>query len=53
MMFVARGRLGPFGVDGEPITDTEGTVAVRTVLHDQRSDDHATTVGSYRFRPSR
>jgi hypothetical protein len=49
-MFLARGKTGPFRVEGEPIVGTDGTVAVRVVLHDEGSDDRAITAGSYLFR---
>ncbi len=49
-MFVARGKVGPFRVDGEPFAGADGTVAVRVVMHDEGADDRVTTVGSYLFR---
>ena len=50
VMFVARGKIGPFRVEAEPMTGADGTVAVRTVMHDEGADDRVTTVGSYLFR---
>jgi hypothetical protein len=50
VMFVARGKAGPFRVETEPIPGAEGVVAVRTVMHDEGVDDRVTTVGSYLFR---
>jgi hypothetical protein len=50
VMFLARGKIGPFRVETEPIAGTEATVAVRTVMHDEGADDRVTTVGSYLFR---
>jgi hypothetical protein len=51
VMFVARGKVGPFRVGVEPMAGADGTVAVRTVMHDEGADDRMTTVGSYLFRP--
>ena len=50
VMFVARGRVGPFRIDGEPFPGADGTVAVRVVMHDEGAEDRVTTVGSYLFR---
>jgi hypothetical protein len=49
VMFVARGKVGPFRVEVEPMAGAGGTVAVRTVMHDEGADDRVTTVGSYLF----
>jgi acyl-coenzyme A thioesterase PaaI-like protein len=50
VMFVARGKVGPFRVEAEPLAGAHGTVAVRTIMRDEGSDDRMTTVGSYLFR---
>jgi hypothetical protein len=50
VMFLARGKAGPFRVDGEPIAGTDGTVAVRLVLHDEGADERPVSSGSYLFR---
>jgi hypothetical protein len=50
VMFVARGKGGPFRVETEPLAGADGTVAVRTVMYDEGADDRVTTVGSYLFR---
>jgi acyl-coenzyme A thioesterase PaaI-like protein len=50
VMFVSRGRTGPFRVDAEPLVGADGVVAVRVVMHDEGNDDRVTTVGSYMFR---
>lgn len=50
IMFVARGKVGPFRVEVEPMAGADGTVAVRTVMHDEGADDRVSTVGSYLFR---
>jgi hypothetical protein len=50
VMFLARGKVGPFRVEGEPHAGAPGTVAVRLVLHDEGADDRAITSASYQFR---
>lgn len=50
VMFVARGKAGPFRVEAEPLVGADGTVAVRTVMYDEGAGDRVTTVGSYLFR---
>lgn len=52
VMFVARGKVGPFRVETEPMLGADGGVAVRVTMHDEGSDDRLTTVGSYLFRRS-
>ena len=49
VMFLARGKAGPFRVETEPMLGADGTLAVRTVTHDEGVDDRITTVGSYLF----
>jgi hypothetical protein len=49
VMFVARGKAGPFRVEAEPIGGAEGLVAVRAVMRDEGADDRVITVGSYLF----
>jgi acyl-coenzyme A thioesterase PaaI-like protein len=48
--FLARGKVGPFRVQAEPLAGADGAVAVRVVLHDEGSDDKPITAGSYLFR---
>jgi hypothetical protein len=50
VMFLARGKAGPFRVETEPMRGADGTVAVRTVMYDEGADGRITTVGSYLFR---
>ncbi|ORB16370.1 hypothetical protein [Mycobacterium noviomagense] len=50
VMFVARGKLGPFRIEAEPIGGADGVLAVRTLMHDEGADDRVITVGSYLFR---
>jgi acyl-coenzyme A thioesterase PaaI-like protein len=49
VMFLARGKAGPFRVDCEAVAGTDGMVAVRTLLHDEGAGDKAITAGSYLF----
>jgi hypothetical protein len=50
VMFVARGKVGPFRADTEAITGSDGTTAVRAILHDEGDGDRAVTAASYQFR---
>lgn len=50
VMFVARGKVGPFRVEAEPVLGADDTVAVRTVVHDEGVGDRVITVGAYQFR---
>ncbi|PRC41463.1 hypothetical protein C6A85_000000115490 [Mycobacterium sp. ITM-2017-0098] len=49
VMFVARGKCGPFRVETEPLPGPAGRVAVRVTMHDEGAGDRLTTVGSYLF----
>jgi hypothetical protein len=49
VMFVARGKTGPFRIEAEPLAGARGTVAVRTVMRDEGAEDRVITVGSYVF----
>jgi hypothetical protein len=46
VMFLARGKVGPFRVDGEAVRGVDGTVGVRMVMHDEGDEDRAVTSGS-------
>jgi acyl-coenzyme A thioesterase PaaI-like protein len=50
VMFLARGKAGPFRVETEPMSGVDKTVAVRVAMHDEGNGDRMTTVGSYVFR---
>jgi hypothetical protein len=50
VMFLARGKVGPFRVETDPMPGADGMLAIRTVMHDEGVDDRITTVGSYLFR---
>ena len=49
VMFLARGKVGPFRVDGEALRGPDGRVGVRMVLHDEGNDDRAVTSASALF----
>ncbi len=49
VMFLARGKVGPFRVDGEAARGTEGRVGVRMVMHDEGNQDRAVTSASALF----
>ncbi|MFV8174818.1 hypothetical protein [Mycolicibacterium peregrinum] len=49
VMFLARGKVGPFRVDTQVLSGAEGTVAVRATLHDEGADGKAVTAASYVF----
>jgi hypothetical protein len=53
VMFVARGKAGPFRVEAEPIVGANGRVAVRTAIHDEGAGDRVITVGSYLLESQR
>lgn len=46
VMFLARGKAGPFRVDGEALAGADGRVGVRLVLHDEGADDRPVTSAS-------
>ncbi|OBI80053.1 hypothetical protein [Mycobacterium sp. E740] len=50
VMFMARGKAGPFRLDAEPVRGPAGTVAVRVLMHDEGVDDRVITSASYVFR---
>lgn len=50
VMFLARGKVGPFRVDTKSITGADGIVAVRATLHDEGAGGKAVTAASYQFR---
>jgi hypothetical protein len=49
VMFLARGKTGPFRVEGEAVQGADGIVAARVALHDEGADDRMVSVGSYQF----
>jgi hypothetical protein len=52
VMFVARGKVGPFRVAGEAISGQQGRVACRLLLHDVGNGDRVVTSASAAFRPA-
>jgi hypothetical protein len=50
VMFLARGKRGPFRADGEAMPAQGGKVAVRLVLHDEGEGDRPITSASAVFR---
>jgi hypothetical protein len=52
VMHLARGKVGPFRVDGEAIAGAAGRVAVQLVIHDEGNGDRAVTASSIAFRPA-
>ena len=49
VMFLARGKIGPFRVDGEAVKGSEGRVGVRMILIDEGNEDRWITSGSAVF----
>ncbi len=49
VMFLARGKVGPFRADAEVLPGSGGMTAVRVLLHDE-GGDRAITAASYQFR---
>ena len=49
VMFLARGKIGPFRVDGDADRARDGRVGVRMTLHDEGNGDRAVTCGSAVF----
>lgn len=49
VMFLARGKAGPFRVDTQVISGAGGAIAVRATLHDEGADGKAVTAASYVF----
>jgi hypothetical protein len=54
VMHLARGKVGPFRVDGSTWqgTDGSGRVGVQMTMHDEGNGDRAVTAGSMVFRPA-
>jgi hypothetical protein len=49
VMFLARGKVGPFRVDSEAARGPGGRVGVRMVLHDEGNQDRAVTSATALF----
>lgn len=52
VMFMARGKAGPFRVEAEPLRGGDGTVAVRVLMYDEGTDNRVVTAASYVFSPA-
>lgn len=54
VMFLARGKAGPFRAEAEAMSggDDSGRVGVQVVLHDEGNDDRAVTAATFVFRPA-
>jgi hypothetical protein len=50
VMFLARGKSGPFRVDGEALHGAGDSVGVRLTLHDEGNDDRKVTTASALFQ---
>jgi len=50
VMFLARGKIGPFRVEGEAARGGDGRVGVRMTLHDEGNGDRAVTAASALLR---
>lgn len=50
VMFMARGKVGPFRVSGEAMHGPAGSIAVRMTLHDEGAGDVAVTAASALLR---
>jgi hypothetical protein len=50
VMFLARGKVGPFRVDSEAIRSVEDAVGVRLTLHDEGAHDRKVTAASAIFQ---
>lgn len=50
VMFLARGKVGPFRAEVEPIAGSDSTYVVRTLLHDEGDDDRPITSASHQLR---
>jgi hypothetical protein len=50
VMFMARGKTGPFRTEGEAFPGPDGTVAARLVLIDEGAGDRTISAGSYAFK---
>jgi hypothetical protein len=49
VMFLARGKTGPFRVDGAAMKGAGGKVGARVVLHDEGNEDRNVTCASALF----
>ena len=54
VMFLARGKVGPFRTDGvaRRSADGSGRIGVQLTIHDEGNGDRPITAGSLVFRPA-
>jgi hypothetical protein len=52
VMFLARGKVGPFRVEGSADPGGDGRIGVRLVLHDEGNGDRPITSATAVFRPA-
>jgi hypothetical protein len=52
VMFLARGKTGPFRVDGEAVAGTGGRIGVRLSMHDEGKGDRMVTSASAVLQPA-
>jgi hypothetical protein len=50
VMFLARGKAGPFRAEGEAFQGKDGTIGVRLLMIDEGAGERAISTGSYAFR---
>ena len=50
VMHLARGKVGPFRVDGSAHCGTDGRVGVQLTIHDEGNGDRAVTAGALVYR---
>jgi hypothetical protein len=53
-MFMARGKVGPFRVDAEPVrgTDASSRIGVQLTLHDEGNEGRMISASTFTFRPA-
>ena len=52
VMFLARGKVGPFRVSGAALPGADGLLAARVTMFDEGAGDRPVSVGSYQFAPA-
>jgi hypothetical protein len=54
VMFLARGKVGPFRAQGTAVggADASGRIGIQLTMHDEGNGDRATTAATYVFRPA-
>jgi hypothetical protein len=52
VMFLARGKVGPFRVDGEAVAGSGGRTGARMIIADEGNENRPITSGAVVFRPA-